>query len=74
MDALLTLLASYGGEADFSELAKQLKVHYSTDMVYYVLKTAHQQALVFRHPMTNKVLLLPKGQIRADDVVGKTLK
>lgn len=65
-DALLVVLYSLGGEAKQSVVAKNLKLKYSLYYVYKEIQAAHEKGLIFKHPDTNVLTLLPAGKKVAD--------
>ena len=73
LDALLVMLTSCGGEALFSDLSKQLKVHFSKGQTYDALKKAQIEKFVFRHPESGMVVMLDEGRKKSEQIVQRAM-
>lgn len=67
-DALLILLFSFGGSCKQADMTRNLKIRYGNTATYRAIQSAHNTGLLFRHPQTKLLTLLPNGILRANEL------
>ncbi|MFX1566483.1 MAG: hypothetical protein ACFFCH_10875 [Promethearchaeota archaeon] len=68
MDAVITLVSSKGGKSTQKEIAKNLKLHFTSSTSYKAIKEANNQRLIFLNPDTKEIELLPGGIKRLEEL------